>query len=96
MRRALDAMRAQPHYRELFPAPRQRWVDALSLSEATSSRSIAAPVLLIHGATTGSCRSSDSVLPLLRALPDARAHVFGALRPRLAARAHRRVQPSRR
>ena len=30
----LEAMRAQPQYRELFPAPRQRWVDALSLSQA--------------------------------------------------------------
>jgi 2-hydroxymuconate-semialdehyde hydrolase len=71
-RRAMDA---QPHYRELFPAPRQRWVDALSLSEA-ELRAIDAPVLLIHG-------SEDRIVPvdhglaLLRALPDARMHIFG-------------------
>src|SRR4051812_452165 len=32
VRLRLEAMRAQPGYRELFPAPRQRWVDALSLT----------------------------------------------------------------
>jgi pimeloyl-ACP methyl ester carboxylesterase len=71
-RRLMDA---QPQYRELFPAPRQRWVDALSLSD-DELRSIDVPVLLIHG-------SEDRIVPLehglalLRALPDARMHIFG-------------------
>jgi len=69
------AMAAQPHYRELFPAPRQQWVDALSLTEEELG-AIEVPVLLIHG-------SEDRIVPLehglalLRALPDARMHIFG-------------------
>ena len=69
------AMDAQPHYLELFPAPRQRWVDALSLTQEQLA-SIDVPVLLVHG-------SEDRIVPLehglalLRALPDARMHVFG-------------------
>jgi pimeloyl-ACP methyl ester carboxylesterase len=69
------AMRAHPYYPELFPAPRQRWVDALTLSEAELA-AIDVPVLLIHGA-------EDRIVPLehavalVRALPDARLHVFG-------------------
>ncbi|HEX6023277.1 MAG TPA: alpha/beta fold hydrolase [Solirubrobacter sp.] len=69
------AMDAQPHYLELFPAPRQRWVDALSLTFEQLA-SINVPVLLIHG-------SEDRIVPLehgltlLRALPDARMHIFG-------------------
>ncbi len=69
------AMDAQPEYLELFPAPRQRWVDALSLSDE-ELRAIDVPVLLIHG-------SQDRIVPLehglalLRALPDARMHIFG-------------------
>jgi pimeloyl-ACP methyl ester carboxylesterase len=70
-RRAL--MQAQPRYRELFPAPRQRWVDALTVAQLGE---IDVPVLLIHG-------SEDRIVPLehglalLRALPDARMHIFG-------------------
>jgi pimeloyl-ACP methyl ester carboxylesterase len=69
------AMRAHAHYPELFPPPRQRWVDALSLSEAELA-AIDVPVLLIHG-------SEDRIVPLehalalLHALPDGRLHVFG-------------------
>jgi pimeloyl-ACP methyl ester carboxylesterase len=70
-----DAMRAQPHFLELFPAPRQRWVDALSLGDDELA-AIDVPVLLVHGA-------EDRIVPLehalalLRGLPDARMHVFG-------------------
>jgi pimeloyl-ACP methyl ester carboxylesterase len=69
------AMRAHPHFPELFPPPRQRWVDALSLTPAELA-AIDVPVLLVHGA-------EDRIVPLehalalLRALPDARLHVFG-------------------
>jgi pimeloyl-ACP methyl ester carboxylesterase len=69
-------MAAQPWYRELFPAPRQRWVDDLSLSSAELA-SIAAPVLLIHGAQDRIVPLRDSFLELLGALPDVRGHVFG-------------------
>ena len=72
----LEAMRAQPQYRELFPAPRQRWVDALSLSEAELA-SITAPVLLIHGINDPIVPPEHSVIPLLHTLPNARAHLFG-------------------
>ena len=72
----LEAMRAQPRYRELFPAPRQRWVDALSLSEAELA-SITAPVLLIHGINDPVVPPEHSVIPLLHTLPNARAHLFG-------------------
>ena len=72
----LEAMRAQPQYRELFPAPRERWVDALSLSEAELA-SITAPVLLIHGIDDRIVPPEHSVIPLLHTLPNARAHLFG-------------------
>ena len=72
----LAAMQAQPHYRELFPAPRQRWVDALSLSRSELA-SITAPVLLIHGADDPIVPLEDSALALVRTLPDVRAHIFG-------------------
>ncbi|MDA0178683.1 alpha/beta fold hydrolase [Solirubrobacter phytolaccae] len=72
----LEAMRAQPDYRELFPAPRQRWVDALSLTPGELA-TIAAPVLLIHGANDHIVPPTSSVIPLLHTLPDVRAHLFG-------------------
>jgi pimeloyl-ACP methyl ester carboxylesterase len=70
------AMAAQPWYGELFPAPRQRWVDDLSLTPAELA-SIAAPVLLVHGAQDRIVPLRDSFLGLIEALPDARGHVFG-------------------
>jgi pimeloyl-ACP methyl ester carboxylesterase len=72
----LEAMRAQPDYRSLFPPPRQRWVDALSLSAAELAE-IAVPVLLVHGAEDPIVPLADGALALLRTLPDARAHIFG-------------------
>lgn len=72
----LEGMRAQPHYLELFPAPRQRWVDALSLPVAELA-AIEVPVLLIHGADDRIVPPEHSVIPLLQALPNAQAHLFG-------------------
>jgi pimeloyl-ACP methyl ester carboxylesterase len=72
----LEQMRAQPGYRDLFPAPRQRWVDALSLSDDELA-SIEVPVLLIHGANDPIVPLADSALPLLERLADVRAHIFG-------------------
>jgi 2-hydroxymuconate-semialdehyde hydrolase len=71
-----EAMQAQPEYRSLFPAPRQRWVDALSLTPGELA-AIECPVLLIHGADDPVVPLADSALPLLRVLPDVRAHIFG-------------------
>src|SRR3954468_22823494 len=70
------AMAAQPGYRELFPAPRRRWVDELSLT-AGELGAISAPVLLVHGAQDRIVPLRDSFLGLIEALPDVRGHVFG-------------------
>ena len=78
----------------LFPAPRQRWVDALSLTPSELA-AIDVPVLLIHGADDPIVPLADSALPLLRqAARRTRPHLR-PLRPRLTARVHRRVQPPR-
>jgi pimeloyl-ACP methyl ester carboxylesterase len=71
-----QAMLAQPWYGELFPAPRQRWVDDLSLRPGELS-GISAPVLLVHGAEDRIVPLRAGFLPLLEALPDVRGHVFG-------------------
>jgi 2-hydroxymuconate-semialdehyde hydrolase len=70
------AMALQPWYTELFPAPRQRWVDDLSLTRDELA-GIAAPVLLVHGAQDRIVPLRDSFLGLLSVLPDVRGHVFG-------------------
>jgi pimeloyl-ACP methyl ester carboxylesterase len=90
-RRATARRWRQPWYRELFPPPRQRWVDDLALTRA-ELEAIAAPVLLVHGAQDRVVPLRDSFLPLLEALPDARG-TSSAVRPRLPAGTHRRVQP---
>lgn len=72
----LEASLAQPHYPDLFPAPRQRWVDDLSLS-AGELAAIGVPVLLVHGTRDRIVPVRDGALALLDALPDARAHLFG-------------------
>jgi 2-hydroxymuconate-semialdehyde hydrolase len=72
----LAATLAQPHYPSLFPAPRQRWVDDLSLS-SDELATIAVPVLLVHGAQDRIVPLADGALALLQLLPDVRAHVFG-------------------
>ena len=72
----LTAMRAQPGYRELFPEPRQRWVDDLSLRE-DELRSLPMPVLLVHGALDRIVPLRDSALALVDLLADVRLHVFG-------------------
>ncbi|MGD9941962.1 MAG: alpha/beta fold hydrolase [Burkholderiaceae bacterium] len=64
----------QQRFAALFPAPRQRWIEALALPEA-SLRAIAQPVLLIHG-------RHDRVIPLSVSeklqslLPNARLRVM--------------------
>jgi 2-hydroxymuconate-semialdehyde hydrolase len=67
---------AQPWYPELFPPPRQRWVDDLTLSRDELT-AISAPVLLVHGAEDRVMPLRDGFLPLLEVLPNVRGHVFG-------------------
>ncbi|WP_234086537.1 alpha/beta fold hydrolase [Azonexus sp. R2A61] len=69
----------QPGFQEsfaaMFPAPRQRWVDALASTEA-DIRAIKHKTLIIHG-------RDDRVIPLANSLTlnrwidDSRLHVFG-------------------
>jgi len=62
-------------YASMFPAPRQRWVDAMAHADADIA-SIAAPTMIFHG-------REDRVIPmttslrLLELIPDAQLHVFG-------------------
>jgi 2-hydroxymuconate-semialdehyde hydrolase len=67
---------AQPWYPELFPAPRQRWVDDLSLTREELA-GISVPVLLVHGAQDRVVPLRDAFVPLLELLPDVRGCVFG-------------------
>ncbi len=65
----------QAHYARMFPAPRQRWVDAMAHPEA-AIRAIAQPTLLVHG-------RDDQVIPLQTSwtlhqwIVDSQLHVFG-------------------
>lgn len=65
----------QEAFASMFPAPRQRWVDAMAHAEA-DIRAIPHPTLLIHG-------RDDQVIPLetsltmLEWIDDSRLHVFG-------------------
>jgi 2-hydroxymuconate-semialdehyde hydrolase len=69
----------QPGYQEafaaMFPAPRQRWVDAMASAEA-DLRALPHSTLVVHG-------REDQVIPLSNSLtlaqwiPDAQLHVFG-------------------
>lgn len=65
----------QEAYASMFPAPRQRWVDALAHAE-TAIASIQAPTIIFHG-------REDRVIPLatslrlLELIPQSQLHVFG-------------------
>lgn len=62
-------------FASMFPAPRQRWVEAMAHPEE-AIRGITAPTLLVHG-------RDDQVIPLstsltmLELIDDSRLHVFG-------------------
>lgn len=65
----------QESFAAMFPAPRQRWVDAMASAEA-DIRALPHPTLVIHG-------REDQVIPLANSLtlsswiPDSQLHVFG-------------------
>lgn len=72
-----QAMRAgAAAFARLFPAPRARWSDDLTLTAQTLA-GVRAPVLLVHGAQDGVTPLRTSALPLLEDLADVRLHVFG-------------------
>lgn len=71
------AMRAAADtYATLFPSPRGRWVEDLTLSEHTLAR-IVAPILLVHGAQDRVTPLSTAALPLFEYLSDVRLYVLG-------------------
>jgi len=65
----------QESFAAMFPAPRQRWVDAMASAEA-DIRALAHETLVIHG-------REDRVIPLANSLtlaqwiPNSQLHVFG-------------------
>jgi len=63
-------------FASLFPPPRARWADELTLSAQTLAL-VRAPVLLVHGAQDRLTPLGTAALPLLEHLPDVRLHVFG-------------------
>lgn len=66
---------AQEAYSCLFPAPRQRWLDALASAE-DDLRALTHPTLIIHG-------REDVIVPVERSvrfnqlIPDSELHIFG-------------------
>jgi len=66
---------AQEAFSAMFPAPRQRWVDAMAHPEA-DIRAIGHRTLLVHGRDDRVIPLSTS-LTLLNWIDDARLHVFG-------------------
>jgi 2-hydroxymuconate-semialdehyde hydrolase len=71
------AMRAgAAAFASLFPPPRARWAEELTLSAQTLA-GVRAPVLLIHGAEDRVTPLRTAALPLLDHLADVRLHVLG-------------------
>lgn len=63
-------------FASLFPPPRDRWVEDLTLSEQTLA-GVRVPALLVHGAQDRVTPLETAALPLVRQLPDVRLHVLG-------------------
>jgi 2-hydroxymuconate-semialdehyde hydrolase len=65
----------QEAYSRMFPAPRQRWVEAMAHPER-KIRAISHPTLLVHGRDDKVIPLSTS-LTLLNWIDDSQLHVFG-------------------
>lgn len=69
----------QPGFQEsfaaMFPAPRQRWVDAMAHDESDIA-AIKAPTIIFHGREDRVIPMSNS-LRLFELIPDAQLHLFG-------------------
>ncbi len=65
----------QESFSQMFPAPRQRWIEALATPDAAIA-ALQAPTLLIHGREDRIVPLS-STLRLFELIPRAELHVFG-------------------
>jgi 2-hydroxymuconate-semialdehyde hydrolase len=65
----------QEAYSAMFPAPRQRHIDALALNEDALSK-MNIPTLLIHGREDRVIPLKETSWKMARILPDAELHVF--------------------
>ncbi|GLX99370.1 alpha/beta hydrolase [Herbidospora sp. NBRC 101105] len=74
--RAAAMREGEAAYASLFPPPRARWADDLTLPVRTLA-GIRAPVLLVHGAQDRVTPLGTAALPLLEHLADVRLHVLG-------------------
>ena len=63
-------------FASMFPPPRARWAEDLTLSAQTLA-AVRAPVLLVHGAEDRVTPLRSAALPLLEHLADVRLHVLG-------------------
>jgi 2-hydroxymuconate-semialdehyde hydrolase len=63
-------------FASVFPPPRARWAEDLTLSAQTLAE-ITAPVLLVHGAQDRVTPLRSAALPLLECLADVDLHVMG-------------------
>ena len=61
-------------FQALFPPPRSRWADDLTMTAATLSQ-VQAPVLLVHGAQDGVTPMPAATGPLMEHLTDVRLQV---------------------
>jgi 2-hydroxymuconate-semialdehyde hydrolase len=74
--RAADMQAGASAFASLFPPPRARWAEDLTLSAQTLAE-VRAPVLLVHGAADRVTPLETAALPLLEHLADVRLHVLG-------------------
>lgn len=65
----------QESFAAMFPAPRQRWIDAM-VTPDEQLRALPQPALIVHG-WEDQVIPVDNALHLLRLIPDAQLHVFG-------------------
>ncbi len=74
--RAAAMQEGDDAFASIFPPPRARWADDLTLSARVLS-GVRVPVLLVHGAQDRVTPLATAALPLLEHLTDVRLHVLG-------------------